>query len=284
MKKVYMISLIIGLALLSLLLYSRFIGTKGLNIKEYNVDNAILPTSFHGVKIVHLSDIHYGSTIKIKELKKLVKSVNELKPDIVVLTGDFFDNKDEIKEIREVTSVMNSITSTIGKYIVSGNHDKFQPKYQEFFNNIGFTNLDDTYEIIYNKSNEPIMISGLGTEFENKLSVSDRIKGSLEYINSLEKDMFKILLVHEPDSILEFDYSKYNLVLAGHSHNGQVRIPLIGALKLFLPDGAKKYYLPHYKLDNTDLCISSGIGTSTLKLRFNNHPSFNFYRLTNKSS
>ncbi len=84
--------------------------------------------------------------------------------------------------------------------------------------------------------------------------------------------------MHEPDFINEIDYNTFNLILAGHSHNGQIRLPFIGAI--ILPPGAKKYYKEYYKLNNTDLFISSGLGTSNLDIRLFNKPSFNFYRIT----
>ena len=91
---------------------------------------------------------------------------------------------------------------------------------------------------------------------------------------------YKILLLHEPDTIDNLS-ERFDLILAGHSHNGQVRLPLIGAT--ILPDGAKRYYEEHYTINNTELFISSGLGTSSLPLRFMNHPSINFYRINKKS-
>ena len=85
-------------------------------------------------------------------------------------------------------------------------------------------------------------------------------------------------MLHEPDYIDQIGYEDYDLILAGHSHNGQVRVPFIGAV--VLPVGAKKYYKEHYDLGDTKLYISSGIGTSTLNFRLFNRPSINFYRIT----
>ena len=88
------------------------------------------------------------------------------------------------------------------------------------------------------------------------------------------------MIMHEPDFIDDFEINNFDLILAGHSHNGQVRLPFIGAI--IKPNGAHKYYDSHYKIHNTDLYISSGLGTSIIDVRLFNKPSFNFYRLTNK--
>ena len=94
------------------------------------------------------------------------------------------------------------------------------------------------------------------------------------------KDIYSILLMHEPDFVDNIKLENYDLVLTGHSHNGQVRFPFVGAI--VKPDGAKKYFDEYYKINQTELFVSSGIGTSNLKLRLFNRPSINFYRI-NKS-
>ena len=78
----------------------------------------------------------------------------------------------------------------------------------------------------------------------------------------------------------DIEIYNYDLVLAGHSHNGQVALPFYGAI--ILPNHAKNYYKPHYKINDTDLFISSGIGTSNFNFRLFNRPSFNLYRLTKR--
>ena len=105
----------------------------------------------------------------------------------------------------------------------------------------------------------------------------------LNYLNDLftkELPSYKINIMHTPDTFDDIKNYNFNLVLAGHSHNGQVDLPFYGAI--YTPKGAKKYYKPYYKIDNTDLYISSGIGTSNYNFRLFNRPSFNLYRLNAK--
>ena len=83
--------------------------------------------------------------------------------------------------------------------------------------------------------------------------------------------------MHEPDKVVDLQ-NKYDLILAGHSLNGQINIPLIK--QLLLQKGSKKYYKNHYLINNTDMYISSGIGTTKFKYRLFNKPSVNLYRLT----
>ena len=280
MKKIIITLIIIILLISSILLYSRFIATKGLKIKEYKVVNTKITDSYHGLKIVHLSDIHYGSTINEKELNNIVNKINEIKPDIVVLTGDLIDDRLSFDKDK-IINCLSKIEANLGKYAISGNHDLPIDDYNYIIKESGFTNLDNKYDLIYYKSNDPIVISGIGYDGED---VGIKTEQFDKYISELKADdvkpIYSILLIHEPDTVDNLDLNKYDLVLAGHSHGGQVRIPFIG--KLYTPEGAKKYYDEYYKISNTDLYISSGLGTSMYKFRLFNRPSFNFYRITNK--
>lgn len=260
------------------LLYSRFISTTGLITKEYLVINENLPNSFYGLKIAHITDIHYGQTTKQKEIENLVKKVNETKPDIIVITGDLLDRGIEYtqEELNFLEEQLKQLEATLGKYIIMGNHDSEKEEYNTVISNIDFTNLDDSYQVLYNGENEPILIAGLSTGAKDELLVSEKVENSLKKMEEIGSK-YNILIMHEPDYIDEIDYSKFQLVLAGHSHNGQVRLPFIGAI--ILPPHAKNYYKPHYTLSNTELYISSGVGTSTIKFRFFNRPSFNLYRI-----
>lgn len=255
-----------------IILYARYVGTTGLIIKEYSINTSV-PKSFDGLKIAHFSDFHYGRTTNIDSLKNLVKEINLTKPDIIVFTGDFIDkdvkvNNDDINNIKNELSKLNS---TYGKYYVTGNHDIKNEHYSEIFDYAGFSNINDNYDIIYSKDNEPIMLSG--TNYNSDLN----------YLNDLftkELPSYKINIMHTPDTFDNIKNYNFNLVLAGHSHNGQVDLPFYGAI--YTPKGAKKYYKPYYKIDNTDIYISSGIGTSNYNFRLFNRPSFNLYRLNAK--
>lgn len=280
MKKIIITLIIIILLISSILLYSRFIATKGLKIKEYKVVNTKITDSYHGLKIVHLSDIHYGSTINEKELNNIVNKINEIKPDIVVLTGDLIDDRLSFDKDK-IINCLSKIEANLGKYAISGNHDLPIDDYNYIIKESGFTNLDNKYDLIYYKSNDPIVISGIGYDGED---VGIKTEQFDKYISELKADdvkpIYSILLIHEPDTVDNLDLNKYDLVLAGHSHGGQVRLPFVGAI--YKPDGAKNYYEEYYKLNNTDLYISSGLGTSMYKFRLFNKPSINFYRITNK--
>lgn len=282
MKKRYILGIFI-LFITLVLLYSRFIATSGFVVNEHRVVKKNLPSSMHGLKVVHLSDIHFGRTIKEKELKAIIEEVNLVKPDIVVITGDLFDRTKTLSEDGEkISSILSKVSAKLGKYAITGNHDAVHSFYKDVISASGFVLLDDNYEEIYSKSLTPIIIAGMSSNLEvpnSSFAKFEKLNSYLD-LNPDKKSYFKLLIMHEPDYVDKFSYSDFDLILAGHSHNGQIRLPFIGSL--VLPVGAKKYYEPYYKLEKTDLFISSGLGTSTVDFRLFNKPSFNLYRIVNK--
>ncbi len=260
-----------------LILYARFIGTKGLFVKEYTIEDNI-PSNFDGLKIVHISDIHYGRTTKENELKKLVEKVNILNPDIIVITGDILDKNLEIEDSKEIlTKYLKEMNAKIGKYAISGNHDLKYDYWKDIITDSDFKNLNNTFETIYYDGYDSIVLAGLSSYFD-KQNTEEKLKDYHNFISQNEVK-YKILLLHEPDTIDEIN-EDFDLILAGHSHNGQVRFPLIGAI--ILPKGSKRYYDEYYELKNAKLYISSGVGTSGLPIRLLDHPSINFYRINTK--
>ena len=147
------------------------------------------------------------------------------------------------------------------------------------YNDSNFIYLDNDYDIIYSKDKEKIFIGGINT-VSYKL---DDIDKTMSYLKEDDSIQYRIILVHEPDiSDKIVDSYSVNLILAGHSHNGQIRLPLIGPI--YTPPHSKKYYDNYYSINGTDLYISSGIGVSTANYRLFNRPSINFYRINKETN
>ncbi len=286
-KKVIIFFIFLIIIISSILLYSRFIATKNIQIHEYKIVNKNFVDEYYGLKIVHISDIHYGRITFIKELNELVNKVNKTKPDIIIFTGDLIDQDTKItnEDADKISSVLSKMNANVGKYAINGNHDFYLKNWDLIIENSGFKILNDTYDLIYLKSDKYIMISGMSTNSYGKKSINEKLNDSINFLKEKkddEKPIYSILIMHEPDYVDDVNLNNYNLVLAGHSHNGQVRLPFIGALKFSLPMGSRKYYDNYYKVKNSDLYISNGIGTSKVNFRLFNRPSFNLYRFTNK--
>lgn len=284
LKKLIIISISFILLVTSIMLYSRYIATKGITVHEHKITNKKLLNDFYGLKIAHITDIHYGKTTSLKDLEELVKKVNLTKPDIIVFTGDFIDEDSNItkEEKEKIESILKNMNATIGKYAIMGNHDVPLVDFEVMLENSGFKNINESYELIYTASSNYILLAGISTISKKPKNINEKLLPLKEFLTTLEDDKlpnYKILLMHEPDSIDTIKDVSFDLVLAGHSHLGQVRLPIIGSI--ITPTGSKKYKDEYYKVGNTDLYISSGIGTSKIGFRLFNRPSFNLYRLVN---
>lgn len=278
MKKIIRFLLILLLIILLLVIYARYEGTNGLITKEYKIETADISNSFDGIKIVHFSDLHYKRIINKDRTKEIVDEINLINPDIVIFTGDLIDKDFDVsdEDIEDLTLLLNNINSKYGKYAIIGNHDYVRDDdiLNDIYNNSSFVLLKNSYDIIYGDNNDKLFIGGVDTYSYDKADIDK----TMEYFEDNEDIDYKIILVHEPDYI-DTITSKYNvnLVLAGHSHNGQINIPFIK--EMFLPYGSNKYYENYYIVNDTPLYVSSGIGESRINFRLFNRPSINFYRI-----
>ena len=262
------IILLIGITLL----YGFFINSHGFKVNEIPLYEDI-PDSYNGLKIVHISDIYYGNDNKY-ELKKIVNKINLIKPDIVVFTGDLLYK--DTKVDNTLKKELSKINTNINKYYITGDNDYNNNDVTNLLNNSGFITLNDTYNLIY-KDKTPILLAGLSTS-KNKDNILKKLESTFEYLDN--NNVFSILLMHEPNKIEKFDYSKFNLILAGHNLGGVIRIPLIGGI--ILPKDNYLYGNNHYKKKNTNIYISNGLGNKDTNFRLFNKPSFNFYRIRKK--
>lgn len=272
LKKFFIILLSI---ILIIVLYSTIIGTKFIDIKEYKVESNILPESFHGIKIVQISDVHYGTTINQKQLDKVVSKVNELKPDIILFTGDLIDQNiiptEEIK--KELITSLSKLNCSLYKYAIYGDEDLNNKVYKEIITSSDFILLENSSTLLYYKESTPIMITGY-----NPIETSPNYTIITDYVDEQDTtNYYKIVLTHEPDSISKFINYNPNLVVSGHTLGGLIKIPFL--TPSFLPENGTQYYEDYYKINNTELYISNGLGTSKINARLNNHPSINLYRL-----
>lgn len=263
------ILLIIGL----IIIYSRYIATTGIQIKEYSVINNKIPESFKGFKVVHFSDLKYGSTTDQKYLKKLVNKINELNPDIIIFTGDLISSNYKLtdNDKKSIIENLNKLDPKIDIYSIRGDND-INETYNSIITQTKIIEINNLNKLIYYKGDTPIMLIGLDDSINGNQSLDIAF-------NYEENNYYKILIAHEPDTYEKIKDKNIDLFLAGHSLNGQVRLPFIGSI--YTPTGAKKYYDSKYKIDNTEIYISNGLGTSKIPYRLNNRPSINLYRFYN---
>ena len=275
--KILIIIFIIGTLFFA---YTTYISTVKIHTREYRIINKKIPENFNGTKIVQFSDLHYGSTITLNKVKEIVKKINETNPDIIVFTGDLIDknyplsNDEQEKLIKE----LKKLNTTLGKYAILGEEDK--ENFSTIMHAIDFTILKNEYDLIYKDNNKPILLVGLNNNSKDTSS----IESAYNYFNTENHNpnIFSITLTHEPDTIDLLDNKKTQLVLAGHSHNGSIRIPFINK-SIINKEGAKKYNQDYYNVNNTKLYISSGLGTNNnVGFRLFCRPTISLFRISNK--
>lgn len=209
-----------------------------IKIKKIN----IITKSFSGeIKFAQISDFHDNKFINLRSLEKSLKKFN---PDIVFLTGDILSrNTRDIKHLEEFLKILSDYKTLF----VSGNHevDNKIINVKDILNKYNIVNLDNAfYDIIINEK----CIRIFGEEFGR-------------YNNFDEWKEYNVLIVHNPNQFVN-NVKPYNLVLSGHKHGGQVRLPLLGQIidhgMVFFP----KYSMGMYKINDTNFYIDSGLGQS----------------------
>ena len=265
-KRIVIALIIIFLLVFFTFFYITNIGTTSLIVNEEAIVNSKLPESFSGLKVIQFGDLHYSNYDLLKEV---VNAITKRNPDLILFTGDLLGNEDLTpKNRKKLVKELKKLSSTLGKYAVLGESDNDDAI--SILVDCGFKVLDDSNELIYNESNEPIMLVGLNTN-------NDSINYDKAFTN-YNDTTYTITIFHKPDYIDEFvEVYPIDLALAGHSHLGEIRIPYL--LNLASKDHASKYINSYYKINNTEFYITSGIGTDTYDVRINARPSINFFRL-----
>lgn len=267
MKKFFLIIIIIILSVLYL-----YCENNNLQINNYSITNNNFPVEFNNYKIVQISDFH---NTKSKRLAKdLVKEIKNQKPDIIVLTGDLIDANKEHMDIS--IDFIKEINNTAPIYFVTGNHEASINDYSELKNKLEENNvtiLDNESQVIKKKSSE-INIIGISdptmkhSHYETDENIIEFELDSIDY----NKDNYTILLSHRPELFEIYVDNDINLVLTGHAHGGQIRIPFIGGLIAPNQGLFPKYTNGKIEQDDTTMIVSRGIGNSILPFRINNRP------------
>ncbi len=253
--------------------YTTYISTTKIKVREYRITNKKIPENFNGLKIIQISDLHYGSTMFEENLKTIKKLVNERKPDLVVFTGDLIykEKKLTIKEQEQLIKQLKEISASLGKYAILGDEDTENEN--TILHQSEFIVLKNEYDLIYKDNNNAILLIGL--------SNNQNIENAYHYFQEEQHNanIYTITLLHEPDTVDDIiGTHQTDLFLAGHSHNGNIRLPIIN-YSPWKVKGAKKYDQDHYTIKNSELYISSGLGTKK-GIRLFCRPSINFFRLS----
>ena len=262
-KRKRMIVLCLSAALLAALAIWIAWGNTALEISTYRIENKDIPASFEGFRIAQISDFHDAEIGK--ENEGLIKRLKECKPDMIVITGDFIDSRRT--DVENSLDFAREAVKIAPCYYVTGNHEGRSSAYislRDGLVEIGVHVLENEFVDI---EKEGDIITLIGAK-DQSLGLDEEVilnAGAIE-------NRFTVLLAHRPITFSLAVEADVDLMLSGHNHGGQFRLPLVGGL--FAPNQGffPEYDAGAYVDGNSTMIISRGIGNSAFPFRVNNRP------------
>ena len=261
-----------GIAAVGLPVYAGEIARHEISIGRITITLPQLPETFRGLTIAQISDFHYAEYTEAFFIKRVVERVNQLKPDMVVLTGDFitsgfWSTQNTIRFAGECAEILSHIQSPM-RYAVLGNHDCSTPQYRRAvtaeLQSHGIPVLENRFVPI-ERDGARFWLAGTGDALCNGFALEEALPAPAH-----RDGESLILLAHEPDVLPLVSAHNVDLMLSGHTHGGQVRFPLLPAM--FLPPLGQRYVEGLYRLGPTQLYVNRGVGTVNLPFRLNCPP------------
>lgn len=257
--------------------YAFQIEPRWIEIKRIRLSFERLPEAFHGIKVVHFSDVHIGQHFNLEHLHVVSDLINKQQPDLLCFTGDLFDftvSEDAVS----TGEMLAKLQAPLGKWAVLGNHDYY-------------TGAKETTAILQ-KGNFATLVNQharirLGEAELQIAGVDDITRGKPNIkaaLNGADPNQFTLLLSHSANYADEAVKEHVDLQLSGHSHGGQVRLPFLGAP--VTPPNGDKYVMGHYVVQDSRLQVytNRGIGTSILPVRFMCRPEITVITLERRKS
>ncbi|MBZ4222384.1 metallophosphoesterase [Bacillus wiedmannii] len=244
-----------------------------ISITEVKLTSSKIPSSFKGFKILQLSDLHnkkFGDNQDV-----LIQKVKSINPDIIAITGDLIDSKSYDPEVS--MELIRELVKEYPVYFVTGNHEKWSGKYNDLEKE-----LKQHHVTVLRNEHVSIQIGGqdihilgiddpefvTGNRDEGNVVKGEIIKAKFE----MQPDTYNVLLSHRPEFLTEYADEQIHLVLSGHAHGGQVRLPFIGGLVAPNQGILPTYTTGLYEKQNTSMVVSRGLGNSIIPQRIFNRP------------
>lgn len=262
-----------------MLIWSVFIEPASLVVSEYAIDLPSWPPNLNGLKIAVLSDFHVGSLhIGSEKLREIVDRTNKQDADLILLLGDYVSAGRKTCSVKPATftSQLARLKAKLGVYAILGNHDWWYNG-TEVKNCLEAANItvleDSTVMLQYNQCS--FCLAGLKDLWTRK----PNIEATLAQVDS---SLPMIVMSHNPD-VFSAIPQRVTLTIAGHTHGGQVSLPLLGPT-IVPSDFGARYAKGVVVEDGKHLFVSSGIGTSVLPIRFGVPPEISILTLIAKNS
>lgn len=271
-KKKFIFLAVVAIVLVALVIWIAW-GNTALELNTYTISSSRLPESFAGFRIAHVSDLHNAEMGKGNE--KLLSMLRGAEPDMIAITGDLIDSRNT--DIEVALQFVREAVKIAPCYYVTGNHEARVDEYGELkagMEAAGVIVLEDARTEISLEGDTITLIGVNDPSYQ-----TDYLFGNSETVMSTKleglhtgEDGFAILLSHRPELFGTYVAHDVDLVLSGHAHGGQFRLPFIGGLVAPNQGLFPEYDAGIYTEDNTNMLVSRGVGNSILPFRINNRP------------
>ena len=265
LRRYYSRVMIAGLGIgVPLFLWTFWWEPNSLRVNQYQLEVARLPKGFDQLRVIAMSDLHIGAPyITLDKLRTIVNEANAQDPDLTVLLGDFVIQGvvgGELIEPETFVEILKELKAKQGVYAVLGNHDWIigGERVAAAFERVGIRVLTNE-AIPLERNGSKIWLAGVGDYFTAHHDLK-KLSGSITTDDPV------LAITHTPDVFLKLS-PQIILTLAGHTHGGQVNLPLLG--RAVVPsDYGQKYAIGDIREGQRRLFVTSGIGTSILSVRF----------------
>ena len=271
---VVLLAAVLALILLLTAAWAFLIEPSLLTVSRYTVRFENLPENWNGRTIAFLTDTHLSASYRPERLARVADLIAKEQPDLILFGGDLIDSRTPHDPgfAAEAVGVLARMKAPYGQFAVAGNHDnrlKSEYRYmRELLENGGFTLLDNESAIV-----DGLWIGGLAESYfgspdlEKAFSSQGLMAGQAMPADPAE--LFRLLLMHQPDYAAALPENAADLIFSGHSHNGQ--ITFFGQPVLTVYEGSR-YPYGLYILGNTSLIVSRGLGTVGIPARLGAPP------------
>ena len=258
-------------------------GNTALEINTYTVASENLPKSFNGYRIAHISDLHNAEFGEDNEI--LLQMIKETEPDMIAITGDLVDSYHTNLQVG--IDFVKKVVEIAPTYYVTGNHEariKEQEELKKGLSDAGVILLQNE-SIELKKDGEVIILLGVDDPsfqtdylFGDAATVMDVCLEKLieDFLNTedgyLQEESYSLLLSHRPELFEVYVENDIDLVLSGHAHGGQFRLPFVGGILAPNQGFFPTYDAGSYIEETTHMIVSRGIGNSLFPFRVNNRP------------
>jgi predicted MPP superfamily phosphohydrolase len=271
-KKKFIFLAVAAAVLVALVIWIAW-GNTALELNTYTISSSKLPQSLDGYRIAHVSDLH--NTEMGKDNEKLLAMLRDADPDMIAITGDLIDSRNT--DIEVALQFIREAVKIAPCYYVTGNHEARVNEYGELkagMEAAGVTVLEDARAEISleGKTITLIGVNDPSFQIDYLFGDSKTVMSSLLAALHTDKERFSILLSHRPELFDTYTEHNMDLILSGHAHGGQFRLPFIGGVIAPNQGLFPKFDAGIYTQGNTNMLVSRGIGNSILPFRVNNRP------------